>query len=54
MRSIAPMESIKGPYKTEVIPHQSPLASAVAMEIAALESLHWHNHIRLHQTMGYD
>ncbi len=46
-------ESIIGLYKTEVIHHEGPWAHAVDVEIATLEWVHWFNHDRLYEVLGY-
>jgi putative transposase len=46
-------ETIIGLYKTEVIHHLGPWASVSAVEIATLEWVHWYNHHRLLEPLGY-
>ena len=46
-------ESINGLYKTEVIYHQGPWTHPLEVEIATLEWVHWYNHTRLYEALGY-
>ncbi len=46
-------ETIIGLYKAEVIHHLGPWASVTAVEIATLEWVHWYNHHRLFEALGY-
>jgi len=42
-----------GLYKTEVIHHLGPWQGAADVEIATLEWVHWFNHQRLLEPLGY-
>jgi putative transposase len=46
-------ETINGLYKAEVIHHLGPWKNRAAVEIAALEWVHWYNHHRLLGPLGY-
>lgn len=46
-------ETINGLYKTEVIHHLGPWAHPLDVEIATLEWVHWFNHHRLYEVLGY-
>lgn len=46
-------ESINGLYKSEVIHHQGPWVSALEVEVATLNWVHWYNHERLYEVLGY-
>ena len=47
-------ETVIGLYKTELIrgPDQGPWRSVDDVELATLGWVHWHNHQRLHSTLG--
>lgn len=46
-------ETIIGLYKAEVIHHLGPWTSVSAVELATLEWVHWFNHHRLLEPLGY-
>ena len=46
-------ETMIGLYKTEVIHHLGPWQGAADVEIATLEWVHWFNHQRLLEPLGY-
>lgn len=46
-------ETINGLYKTELIHRRAPWKSAESVEIATLEWVHWFNHQRLLEPIGY-
>lgn len=46
-------ETIIGLYKTEVINHLGPWTGVSAVELATLEWVHWFNHHRLLEPIGY-
>jgi len=46
-------ETIIGLYKTEVIRHRGPWRNLEAVEFATLEWVHWFNHHRLLEAIGY-
>jgi putative transposase len=46
-------ETIIGLYKTEVIHHDAPWRTALDVEIATLEWVHWFNHQRLLEPIGH-
>jgi len=46
-------ETIMGLYKTEVIRRKGPWRNAEAVELATLNWVHWFNHERLFEPLGY-
>lgn len=46
-------ETIIGLYKTEAIHHEGPWKDVTAVEVATLEWVHWFNHHRLLEPLGY-
>ena len=46
-------ETINGLYKTELIHRRGPLKTRESVELATLEWVHWFNHIRLLEPIGY-
>lgn len=46
-------ESINGLYKTELIAHEGPWNGSQDVEIATLHYVHWFNHERLLEPLGY-
>ena len=46
-------ETIIGLYKTEVIEHQGPWKGDPDVEVATMEWVHWFNHHRLLEPIGY-
>ncbi len=46
-------ESINGLYKAELIHHRGPWKTKEAVELATLEWVHWFNHHRLLEGIGY-
>jgi transposase InsO family protein len=46
-------ETINGLYKTELIHRRGPWKSRESAEIATLEWVHWFNHCRLLEPIGY-
>lgn len=46
-------ETIIGLYKTEVIHHEGPWRGVTNVEIATLDWVHWFNHDRLLEPIGY-
>lgn len=46
-------ETINGLYKTEVIHKRGPWKTREAVEVATLEWVHWFNHQRLLEPIGY-
>ena len=46
-------ESIIGLYKTEVIARRGPWRHCEAVELATLQWVHWYNHRRLFEPLGY-
>src|SRR5690606_22621336 len=46
-------ETINGLYKAELIHRRGPWKSREAVEIATLEWVHWFNHQRLLEPIGY-
>lgn len=46
-------ETINGLYKTEVIRKDGPWTGLEAVELATLEWVHWYNHCRLLEPLGY-
>ena len=45
-------EAVNGLYKTELI-YSQPWASLTEVEFATLNWVHWWNHERLHESLGY-
>ena len=52
-RGQALAESIIGLYKTEVIARRGPWRHCEAVELATLQWVHWYNHRRLFEPLGY-
>ena len=46
-------ETINGLYKTELIHRRAPWKTRESVELATLEWVHWFNHIRLLEPIGY-
>jgi transposase InsO family protein len=46
-------ETINGFYKTELIHRRAPWKTRESVELATLEWVHWFNHIRLLEPIGY-
>ncbi len=46
-------ETINGLYKTELIHRRAPWKTRESVELATLEWVHWFNHIRLLESIGY-
>jgi transposase InsO family protein len=46
-------ETINGLYKAELIHRRAPWKTKEAVELATLEWVHWFNHIRLLEPIGY-
>ena len=46
-------ETINGLYKTELIHRRGPWKSRESVELATLQWVHWFNHIRLLEPIGY-
>ncbi len=46
-------ETINGLYKTELIHRRTPWKTRESVELATLEWVHWFNHIRLLEPIGY-
>ncbi len=46
-------ETINGLYKTELIQRRAPLKTRESVELATLQWVHWFNHIRLLEPIGY-
>ena len=46
-------ETINGLYKTELIHRRGPWKSRQELEMATLQWVHWYNHERLMQSIGY-
>ena len=46
-------ETINGLYKTELIHRRGPWKTRESVELATLEWVHWFNHIRLLEPIGY-
>ena len=46
-------ETINGLYKAELIHRRAPWKTKEAVELATLEGVHWFNHIRLLEPIGY-
>ena len=46
-------ETINGLYKTELIHRREPWKTRESVELATLEWVHWFNHIRLLEPIGY-
>ena len=46
-------ETINGLYKTELIHRRAPWKTRESVELATLEWIHWFNHIRLLEPIGY-
>ena len=46
-------ETINGLYKTELIHRCAPWKTRESVELATLEWVHWFNHIRLLEQIGY-
>ena len=46
-------ETINGLYKAELIHRRAPWKTKEAVELATLEWVHWFNHIRLLEGIGY-
>jgi transposase InsO family protein len=46
-------ETINGLYKTELIHRRAPWKTRESVELATLECVHWFNHIRLLEPIGY-
>ena len=46
-------ETINGLYKTELIHRRAPWKTQESVELATLEWVHWFNHIRLLEPIGY-
>jgi putative transposase len=46
-------ETINGLYKTELIRKRAPWKSREAVELATLQWVHWFNHQRLMESLGY-
>lgn len=46
-------ETINGLYKTELIHRRAPWKTRESVELATLEWVHWFNHIRLLELIGY-
>lgn len=46
-------ETINGLYKTELIHRRAPWKSRESLELATLQWVHWFNHIRLLEPIGY-
>lgn len=49
----AQAETLNGLYKTEVIYHQGPWRHPMDVEFATLTWVHWYNHTRLYEGLGY-
>jgi len=49
----AQAETINGLYKTEVIYHQGPWHHSMDVEVATARWVHWYNHKRLYEVLGY-
>jgi len=49
----AQAETINGLYKAEVIHHQGPWHHPMDVEIATARWVHWYNHKRLYEALGY-
>lgn len=46
-------ETINGLYKAELIHRRAPWKSRESVELATLQWVHWFNHIRLLEPIGY-
>ncbi len=46
-------ETINGLYKTELIHHRAPWKTRESVELATLQWVHWFNHHRLLEPIGY-
>ena len=46
-------ETINGLYKAELIHRRGPWKTVEAVEVATLKWVHWFNHRRLMQPLGY-
>lgn len=46
-------ETINGLYKTELIHRRAPWKTKASLELATLEWVHWFNHYRLLEPLGY-
>jgi putative transposase len=48
-----PWRKRSGLYKAELIHRRAPWKSREAIELATLDRVHWFNHHRLRETLGY-
>lgn len=46
-------ESVNAAYKSELIRRRRPWKTVEEVELATMEWVHWYNHERLHESLGY-